>query len=414
MIHWITEYLGTSSWDQVDRSLDANLMDVRDLVDKSGNAPAAVKAKIDEALNYLRKGEKVVICCDYGMSRSNAIAAGILSLYEGIDVNEAIRRVTDATNETGIKLEVLSAMREALGAKVREPRMLEEKREILVTGAFGFIGRRLVHLMGAEYRVVSPTRQEIDLLKDAIKLDLLVKEHGVDILIHLANPRVHTTNDAMGQTLVMLKNVLDVCAENRLFLIYLSNWEIYAGYKAQELRGDESLVPCPDGTYGQTKFLCEALIEHYGQHKGLSYTVLRSSPVYGPGSDRPRFIWNFLEKARSNEDIVAHRYINGYPKLDLLHVDDLCRAILAAAGCRLHCSMNLGTGVGVSTTEVAQLIVELVNSRSGIRHIDIEAFTSNIVMVIQRARQVLNWQPAIDFTNGLTMLLNKQKQVSHV
>jgi UDP-glucuronate decarboxylase len=405
MIRWITEYLGTAACEEVTALKGIRVVDVRELVDKGGNSASMIRAKIDEVLNHLRQGEKVVICCDYGMSRSNAIAAGVLSLYENIDFNEAIRYVMHTTNETQIKIEVLSAVRDALGTEVQKPRVSEGDRRVLVTGASGFIGKRLVDLMKTEYEVLAPTRQEIDLVKDGIKLDLFVKDHGIDTLVHLANSRVYTTNEAMGQTLIMLKNVLDVCIETRLFLIYLSSWEIYSGYKTRELKANEALAPCPSGTYGQTKFLCETLIEHYGQHKGLSYTILRSSPVYGPGSNRPRFIWTFLEKAQRNEDIVVHRYLNGYPKLDLLYVDDLCRAILAAIGRRVPGSINLGTGIGVSTTEVARLIVKLVGSSSKIRHIGIKAYASNIVMDISRAITMLEWEPKVYLSQGLAALI---------
>ena len=118
-----------------------------------------------------------------------------------------------------------------------------------------------------------------------------------------------------------------------------------------------------------------------------------------------------MRKAWYNQEIVAHRYLNGYPKLDLLYVGDLCKAVLAAIQHRVHGAINVGTGVGVSTTEVAQLLVELVNSRSEIRHIGIEAYASNIVMDIHKARSLLGWSPTIDLRQGLSTLVKiKQHQ----
>lgn len=408
MIYWITDRLGTASWDQVDDSFEGCIVDVRDLVDRRGNPVSLVRTKIDEALKHLRNGRKVIVCCDYGISRSNAVAAGILSIFEGTPFNEAIRRVMEATGHKAIKIEVLSVVRKAIGEDL-DREIDAKKGRILVTGASGFIGSHLMRLLERTYYVVAPSRHDLDLRHDTIKLDLLVKEHRIDTLVHLANPRVYTTNEAMGLTLVMLKNVLDICLENRLFLIYLSGWEIYSGYKAQELRADESLAPRPRGTYGQTKMLCELLIEHYGRHEGLAYTIIRSSPVYGPGSDRPKFISNFLQKARHNQEIVVHKYLNGYPKLDLLYIDDLCRAILAAVERKVQGAINVGTGIGVSTTEVAQILINLLNSKSKIRHIEIETYASNIVMDISRARSVLEWSPEIPLKQGLASLIRAKR-----
>lgn len=43
---------------------------------------------------YLELGEKVVICCRAGVSRSNAIALGVLVHHFKIDVNQAFELIT--------------------------------------------------------------------------------------------------------------------------------------------------------------------------------------------------------------------------------------------------------------------------------------------------------------------------------
>lgn len=408
MIHWITENLGTGAWEKVEKKPNLCIIDVRDLVDKSGNLPLVVKSKIDEAITQLQKGEKVVICCDYGMSRSNAVAAGVLALYESISLEESIRKVIESTGETAIKIEVLSVVRNSINvATTHQPLSADSSRRILLTGASGFIGSLLTQKLQNKFEILAPLRKNIDLTKDTVSLDLLVKESGIGKVVHLANPRIYTTSESMGMSLTILKNVLDICKENQLNLVYLSSWETYSGYKAKEFIANEYTTPRPGGTYGQTKFLCEALIKHYREHYGLFCTVLRSSPVYGLGSDKPKFIWNFLNKALNNQKIVTHRYLNGFPSLDLLHVEDLCTAIVVALERQIEDSINLGSGTGTSTAKIAKYIVDFLDSKSQIEHTEIAEYSSNIIMDISYAKTILGWSPKVSLIEGLKTIVDR-------
>ncbi len=405
MTRWITDRLGTDAWSPAEATADLAYVDVRDLVDKHGNTPAAVKAKIDEALNHLAAGKRVVVRCDYGISRSNAVAAGVLARYDAIGLDEAVRRVVEATGESGIKIEVLTEVRSALGESKSVDRSGNVTRRLLVTGGTGFIGSAVVPRLQQSCEVFCPTREQIDIARGTVLLDMMAKEQAIDTVLHLANPRIYSINESMGPALVMLKNVLDACLENDLFLVYLSGWEIYSGYRTRELRADESTPARPGNTYGITKLMSEELIEHYRRHHGLLCTTLRSSPVYGPGSDRPKFISNFVRKALRDELIVTHQYINGFPALDLLHLSDLAEAIQSALGERPDTTINLGSGVGTSTAAVAQMIVEITDSRSRIEHREIAEYAGNIVMDTGRATSLLGWRSRIELRRGLETLV---------
>ena len=112
----------------------------------------------------------------------------------------------------------------------------------------------------------------------------------------------------------MLKNVLDVCRANRVKLIYPSGWEVYSGYRSEKLLASEALPRLPKGPYGEAKYLSEIFIENHHRNHGINYAIIRSAPVYG-GGDRPKFIYNFIEKALRGDPILAHRYLNGPPSI---------------------------------------------------------------------------------------------------
>ncbi|MDE2589684.1 MAG: NAD-dependent epimerase/dehydratase family protein, partial [Patescibacteria group bacterium] len=376
-----------------------------------GNKTSVIKSKIDDALKHLSEGKKVVVCCDYGISRSNAVAVGILSVQEGINIDEAIRHVVSKTGEKSIKIDLLSSVRQTLTKnkkKEKSQRKNLKKSNILITGASGFIGKSLTPKLKRKYNLIIPTRNKLDLVNDTIELDLTAKKNQVNTIVHLANPRIYTTNESMGQALVMLKNVLDVCKENKLFLLYVSGWEVYSGHKGIKHKVNETFERLSGGTYGHTKLLCELLIETYNKQYGIKYTIIRSSPVYGTESDRPKFIRNFLDKAFNNTEITTHKFINGYPVLDLLHIDDFITALVSAIKYKIRGSINIGSGRGITTNYIAHLIVNKLNSKSTIRHVEINDYASNIIMDTKYAKNVLKWKPRIDAESGLERIIRSE------
>jgi nucleoside-diphosphate-sugar epimerase len=412
MIRWITDKVGTAAWDNAREQPDCALLDVRDLVDKSGNFPEGIRRKVEEGVALLQQGGRLIVCCDYGMSRSNAIAAGILSIVQRMTFADAIRLVLRATGEKSIQIDVLAAVRTSVEQVIPISNAANQSRSILVTGGSGFVGSALLRQVPAGWRILAPSRQELDLLGGTVELDLFVREHQIDTLVHLAHPRVLTTNQAMGESLVQLKNVLDVCCANQTRLVYLSSWEVFSGYRSSGLLADEGTPTNPKGTYGQSKCLAETLIAESARHFGLQYLLLRVSPVYGASGDRPKFIANFLNKALAGQPIVAHRYANGFPALDLLYLDDLIAALIAVLSSNATGVFHVGTSTLTSTTDVARAIIELTGSTSTIEHREITGHAPNVMLDSTRLRDRFGWAPKVDVRDGLLRILENLKTTS--
>ncbi len=406
-IRWITPLLGTAPASQVCKEPEMNIVDVRDMVDKAGNRADTVLQKITEGCNSLREGKKTVVCCDYGISRSNAVAVGILAKYESIPFEIAVRRVLEATGEKEIKVAPLHAVRKALEGDPKKTR--HEKMRILVTGGTGTLGKPISQKIAEEFVVMAPGRDELDLQQGSTQLDLILSEKEIDCIVHLANPRIYTSNIALGDTLTMLRNVLDLCVARDIKLIYLSGWEVYSGYRSIHLKADESLPLLPKGPYAETKYLCEMLIEHSRRTQGLRCTMLRSSPVYGVGSDKPKFIFSFIDKIKRSQRIVTHRYDNGLPALDLLYIDDLVAAVVQSVGSEFSGNLNIGTGVITSTHKVAEILRGLLGGQNEIDSTLIDGDTAGIIMDAGKAQKALGWQPAIGLEQGLRLILSGLK-----
>ncbi len=405
MIKWLDENLGIAKIEDVNDKEYA-VVDVRDLVDKGGNTDEVISEKIDSVVDLLKQNRKVVICCDYGISRSKAIAIGVIVKYFNRDFNEAVKFVIEKTREQAIGIDILNSVRRILEMNKRGT-VSSSNRNILITGGTGFIGSALAARLKTAYDITKPDREEINLLEGSIKLDLMIKNCGADIIVHLANPRRYNVTESMGQSLVMLKNVLDVCKENDLNLLYLSSWVVYSAYNSSCLIASESLPLRPKGTYGETKALCETLVNQYRDIYNLPIYLLRLSPVYGVGSDKPKFIHTFFEKALKGESIFTHKYVNGLPLVDLIHVDDAVRAIECVLKVKPLDSfdLNIGSGIGYSTFEIAEMIKEICGSDGAIMHHDIHDFVGNIVMDIRKAERLFGWHPMIDIKDGLKKIM---------
>ncbi|NYT46283.1 NAD(P)-dependent oxidoreductase [Alcaligenaceae bacterium] len=401
-IRWITPLLGTSPASGVTETSSISIVDVRDLVDKAGNRADIVREKIEQGVRSLRRGKKTVVCCDYGISRSNAVAVGILARFESIAFAEAVKRVQNSTGEKEIKLEPLLVVRAALGDA--ECTANSGSRTVLVTGASGFIGRAVVPILESGFEVILPSREELDLEQGSMQLALVASQAHANCVLHLANPRVYTSNIALGKTLAMLKNVIDVCVARDMTLVYLSGWEVFSGYQGS-INATEALPYFPKGPYGEGKYLAELLIEHHQKNNHLQCAVIRSGPVYGSGADKPKFIFNFMDKALKNEPIATHLYNNGYPALDLMHVRDLARAIYAVIAKNSEGVIHVGTGVLTTTQDIAGHIKNLLGSTSSISHVSIDASVASIAMNAEKAKALLDWTAEVSLLDGLKELL---------
>lgn len=169
---------------------------------------------------------------------------------------------------------------------------------ILVTGASGFIGKRLVsELINNGYNVrvylrkpihyydIEWANQVIAILGDITDRDAIRKAvHGVDVVIHLAAQ--------LGAWKAKQSDYIEVNVEGTKLLvdeskkagvqhfIYVSTCGVFG--TLQNIPADE-LHPCaPRYPYEKTKYIAEQYIQSAIQ-EGFPATILRPSHVYGPG-----------------------------------------------------------------------------------------------------------------------------------
>ena len=411
MIKWITEQLGTASYYEYERlpgAGDLHLVDVRELVDGMGNDPRRLRAIIDGTVQQLRSGKRVVICCDQGVSRSNAIALGTL-LAVGMDYEQALRRVVQDFGNANISLGVLADVRELYKSGQRQ--RTNRSTRILITGTTGFIGRAVLRAMGDEYDFVSLDRSQYDLCRDLLLLDALVERHGIDTIFHLAHPRLRSTIPAMGESLMMMKTVIELCRVRGLRLVYLSSLVVFGGHvSADSVQAGATLRLCPKGVYGETKCLCEQLIRFGRESSSLDAIVLRPAAVYGPDMERSTIFAKFFERAVQGRAIRTHQYRNGRPAFDFVFIDDVIDAIRRALDARPVTPVNIGTGLMTTTYDLASMIVRIAGSPSMVESVEVHDETSRIVVDAGKAARQLGWTAKVNLETGLRMVWDSIRQ----
>ena len=280
----------------------------------------------------------------------------------------------------------------------------------MITGGTGYLGKKICDKLDTTSAPVVYSSKELDLLHGAIDLDLFVQEHSITHIIHLATSHDFGKNSGVGATITMLKNVLDVCTSNAVKLIFPSTVEVFSNDSEFLIFANESQQLAARTTQGQTKLLCESLIRSYVEQGLLETLILRLPAVYGGKERRPKFLHNLIENILNKDEITIHRYKNGDALVDLLHIEDVCDAMVAAVNKNISGLIHLGTGTPITTRNIVDLVNKLTGETCIVKDCFINTCMANVALSNDYACSYINWHPCISYEKGLSrIILDKQK-----
>lgn len=199
---------------------------------------------------------------------------------------------------------------------------------ILVAGAGGFVGRRLVEKLHAEGRpVVAGVRKPRERFA-RLGIEQRVFDAERDDSVRDAFVGItHVVNCIMGSPAAMVgatANLVATAAEAGVQrFVHFSSIAVFGNAEGEI--GDDFPVGQNVDAYGQAKIECEHLVRN-AQRLGLRTVILRPALIYGPGSEQwTGRIARLLRWSRLGDLGPA-----GDGVCNLIHVDDVVGAAIAA------------------------------------------------------------------------------------
>ncbi|MEU5453844.1 UDP-glucuronic acid decarboxylase family protein [Streptomyces globisporus] len=159
----------------------------------------------------------------------------------------------------------------------------------------------------------------------------------------------------------------------------------------------------PRSVYDEAKRYAEAMAMAYRRSLGVDVGIVRIFNTYGPRM-RPydgRVVSTFVREALAGSPLTV--YGDGSQTRSFCYVDDLVRGITAMIDHPgLSGPVNLGNPAERTVRELADLVLAITGSRSGIeyRPLPVDDPTRRRP-VITRAREQLGWEPLVPVDDGL-------------
>ena len=313
--------------------------------------------------------------------------------------------------------------------------MVWTDRDVLVTGAGGFIGSHLAEQLvaaGARVRafVRYTSRGDIGLLSllrpdVASRLAVIagdlrdveaVREatRGVDAIFHLGaliaipysylHPREVIETNVMGTL-----NVLMAAREYGVRrVVHTSTSEVYG--TAQYVPIDEKHPLQGQSPYSASKIGADKVVESFYRSFDLPVATLRPFNTYGPRQSARAVIPTIITQALSRDEIRLGAL---EPMRDLTFVDDTVDGFLKMgfADAAIGQEVNIGSGSCISIGDLAAKIMRLVGRElpivaEGRRLRPERSEVMRLHASNQKARNLTGWEPSVSLDEGLARTID--------
>ncbi|MCQ2332612.1 MAG: NAD-dependent epimerase/dehydratase [Paludibacteraceae bacterium] len=286
-------------------------------------------------------------------------------------------------------------------------------KKVLVTGATGYIGRRVVALLGRmdDVKVLTLSRNT----EKAYELMTYgnvehigaeewgrVKEYKPDVVLHLATYSTSGDNEEIIEKLIIsnimygtrLLNALQEC-RNMLFV----NIGSFAEYRLGQENGFRDAY-----LYTATKSAFRHIVDYYADKCGFRYVTAVPYTVYG-GVDTGKKLIDYMVDSIDSEEPV--KMTKGEQVLDFVHVEDVARFFAAMVEhsevIENRHEFHLGTCVGTRVRDLAEIISREIGQKLNIEWGGREYRPLDVMYAVAPRDEYLNryWKAEISIEEGV-------------
>lgn len=301
----------------------------------------------------------------------------------------------------------------------------------LVTGAAGFLGSHMVQKLRAQKKQVVgldnlSTGKTENLRKlmdeqgfDFVRCDvtdpnvlLLSQLSDITEIYHLASPASpkfyqSLPFDTIEANTTGTKHMLELARRNGAKIVFASTSEAY-GDSLVHPQNEKYLGNVntwgPRACYDESKRLGEVYCYEYFHRYGIPVKVARIFNTYSAGlrNDDGRVISNFVNQAITGQPLTI--YGDGSQTRSFCYVDDAIRGLqlLMEKEEATGEIINIGNPDEYTVLKVAQMVIRLSKSRSGIAFMPLPEDDPKVRCPdIAKAKTLLGWQPVVSLEEGL-------------
>ncbi len=304
---------------------------------------------------------------------------------------------------------------------------MTDNKQVLVTGAAGFIGSHLcrklldsgANVTGIDSFVSGNAANVYRLMENPafsmVKHDITVpyfteadQIYNCASLTHISH-HLNSPVQVIKTNLIGSINMLGLARHTKATILQASTGKIYGNTTITSLN---ETFPGSVNTMGNTspfiesKRMVETIFSAYNKEYNIDTRIARVFNTYGPGMapDMEKLIPSIITSALRNKEIHIHG--NGSQERWICYVDDMIEAMMALMNSprgQYTMPMNLGSDIPVSVKNLVDLIISLSGSRSKVKFLDLPGES-----LMQRhpdisfARQALQWEPSTSLEEGLS------------
>lgn len=299
-----------------------------------------------------------------------------------------------------------------IGSHTVDALLKEDVKEIIIYDNFvrGTYGNLEEALRDSRVRIfeIGGDIGQTDILNEAFK--------GADGVFHFAALWLLQCHEfprsAFAVNIEGTFNVLEACvAQGVKRLVYSSSASVYGDAVREPM--DEVHPFNNTNFYGATKIAGEAMARAYCHRYGLPLVGLRYMNVYGPRQDYKGAYIAVIMKMLDNleKGISPILYGDGSQAYDFVYVGDCAKANICAMKAEtIDEFYNVGTGVRTSIKELAEIILDLTNSKLSVQYEPAGlTFVKNRIGCPKKALERIHFKAQVELREGLEELIEWRK-----